>query len=282
MVSNDCLQDLTAKKIFQNYHNKFNKNLGQNFIFNQNICRNIVHSAGDLAERIIVEIGPGPGGLTLEILKYPIKKLFLLEFDKNWCDVWINLANNYHFPLEVIYCDVLNFDVFQLNPDIIISNLPYNISTKLMYKLFDKFDTIERLVLMFQKEVADRIIAKPKTKSYGKLSVIAQWLSADISKICNLSQAIFTPPPKVESTVLRFIPQKNVEHALYPEVIKILDQAFSHRRKNISKNINDARIIEILETIGYTAKVRAEEISPYDWIECIKNACEMSYDQSLI
>ena len=200
-------EELSAKKIFSIFTNKAEKKFGQNFIFDENINRKIVSSAGDLSDQIVMEVGPGPGGLTLEILKQPIKKLYILEIDKRWVEVWKTLSPLFNGKLEVVETDALKFDLNKIAPQIIISNLPYNISTQLLIKWFPNFDTFKILVLMFQKEVADRLYAKPMTKNYGRLSVLAQWKS-QVEKVFDLDPGCFSPPQKVKSTVVKSIPRK--------------------------------------------------------------------------
>ena len=245
------------------------KELGQNFIFNEYICKNIVDAAGDLKNKIVVEIGPGAGGLTLEILRRNVKKLYIVEYDQHWVNVWTNLSQYSNGTLEVIHADALRFDISSLKPQVVISNLPYNISTQLLYKWFNNFSSFERLVLMFQKEVADRRIAQPKTKAYGQMSVLSQWLS-NIEKVCDLEPEDFSPPPKVKSSVLKFAPYKKIEHSeLYDDFMRFLTKAFSQRRKVIRKNIaNDKTFNELLQ-MGYLENTRAEEISVSDYVKLI-------------
>lgn len=251
---------LTAKKIFDISLNKATKRFGQNFIFDSNINRKIVSAAGDLSDKVVMEVGPGPGGITLEILKQPIQKLFVIEIDKRWAEVWRNLKKLFDGKLEVIEKDAVNFNEEEIFPQVIISNLPYNISTVLLTKWLANFDKYEKLILMFQKEVADRLYAKTCTKSYGKLSVLTQWKSK-VEKVFDLEPGCFTPPPKVKSTVVKFTP-KEVEED-YNFFSSVLNDAFLHRRKLLSKTLQkySKNIEEILQSLGYSRLARAEEIS---------------------
>ena len=251
---------LTAKKIFDISLNKATKRFGQNFIFDSNINRKIVSAAGDLSDKVVMEVGPGPGGITLEILKQPIQKLFVIEIDKRWAEVWRNLKRLFDGKLEVIEKDAVNFNEEEIFPQVIISNLPYNISTVLLTKWLANFDKYEKLILMFQKEVADRLYAKTCTKSYGKLSVLTQWKSK-VEKVFDLEPGCFTPPPKVKSTVVKFTP-KEVEED-YNFFSSVLNDAFLHRRKLLSKTLQkySKNIEEILQSLGYSRLARAEEIS---------------------
>jgi len=251
---------LTAKKIFDTFQNKATKKFGQNFLFDANINRKIVASGGDLTDKVVMEVGPGPGGITLEILKQPIKKLFVVEVDRRWAEVWRELSELFKGKLEVIEEDALKFNEEEISPQIIISNLPYNISTVLLTKWLENFERYEKLVLMFQKEVADRLYAKPCTKSYGKLSVLTQWKSK-VEKVFDLEPGCFTPPPKVKSTIVKFSPKKTTEN--YKFFSSVLNDAFLHRRKLLTKILQkySENIEKILQDLGYSRLVRAEEVS---------------------
>ena len=259
---------LTAKQIFSAFPNATTKKFGQNFILDPNINSKIVASAGNLTDKIVMEVGPGPGGLTLEILKQPIQKLYVVEIDKRWADVWRKLSEKFDGKLEVIEQDALKFDEKSILPQVIISNLPYNVSTLLLTKWLENFDKYERLVLMFQKEVADRLYAKKSTKSYGKLSVLTQWKSK-VEKAFDLNPGCFSPPPKVKSTVVKFFPKTVQED--YKLFSAILNDAFLHRRKLLVKALKkySENIEEILKDLGYSKLVRAEEISVEDFIKLV-------------
>lgn len=261
---------LTAKKVFDAFQNRTTKRFGQNFLFNASVNSRIVDSAGDLTDKVVMEVGPGPGGITLEILKRPIKKLFVVEIDRRWAEVWRGLSELFDGKLEVIEKDALKLKEEKFSPQVIISNLPYNISTVLLTKWLANFDRYEKLVLMFQKEVADRLHASPRTKSYGKLSVLTQWKSK-VEKVFDLDPGCFTPPPKVKSTVVRFTPKKMQED--YDFFSSVLNDAFLHRRKLLAKTLRKyaENIEEILEDLGYSHLVRAEEISVEDFQKLISS-----------
>lgn len=255
---------LSARKIFDTFRNKANKRFGQNFLFDPKINRKIVSSAGDLSDKVVMEVGPGPGGLTLEILKQPVKKLYVVEIDKRWAEVWRELADLFDGKLEVVEEDALKFQEEKITPHVIISNLPYNISTALLAKWLEKFENFEKLVLMFQKEVAERLYAKPSTKSYGRLSVLTQWKS-EVEKMFDLEPGCFSPPPKIRSTVVKFSPKKtNEDFELFSSLLKT---AFLHRRKLLTNTLRkySENIEEILKNLGYSKSVRAEEISVEDF-----------------
>ena len=269
------MNELSAKSIFDTFLNRADKKFGQNFLFDEKINRKIVSVAGELSGKTVVEVGPGPGGLTLEILKQSIKKLYVVELDTRVAEVWRTLQPQFGEKLEIIECDALKFDLKNVTPDVVISNLPYNISTELLLRWLPEFDICERYVLMFQKEVADRLCAVPKTKDYGRLSVLTQW-KAKVSKAFDLDPGSFFPPPKVKSTVLKFDPfeRKNiigVDH--YEEFSDLLTEVFAHRRKMMLKFLGKFfETPEItLASIGYSSTTRAEEISVADYIRLFES-----------
>ena len=219
---------------------KAKKSLGQNFLIDQNIINKIIDLV-DIKNKNILEIGPGTGSLTLEILKKKPKKIILIEKDDKLVDL---LKNRLNKDIEFINKDVLKIDENNLNNQIltVFGNLPYNISTEILSKwilnLNPKKVWFNCLVLMFQKEVADRIISKFNTKDYGRLAILANW-RLNIKKIMDIKPNSFQPKPKVESTVLFFEPKKNFEKFKDAKNLeKITRIFFMHRRKMIKKPFN--------------------------------------------
>jgi 16S rRNA (adenine1518-N6/adenine1519-N6)-dimethyltransferase len=265
-------EGLSAKKIFDAFPCGIKRKLGQNFLFDEKINRRIVSVAGDLTGKTIVEIGSGPGGLTLEILRHPIKKVYVVEFDRHWSGVWRNLSQLFGEKLEVVEQDALKFDFRSIAPNVVISNLPYNISTQLLLKLLKEFDCYGSLVLMFQKEVADRLYAVPSTKSYGRLSVLSQWKSR-VEKAFDLEPGSFFPPPKIKSTVVKFTPyHENQSFDNFNLFSDLLTAAFAHRRKNVHKSLSKfcVNAKQILQELGYDANTRAEEITVENYIRFMR------------
>ena len=216
---------------------KAKKSLGQNFLVDQNIINKIINIV-DIKDKIILEIGPGTGNLTLEILKKKPKKVILIEKDEKLIDL---LKNRLNKDIELINKDVLKIDENNLNNQIltVFGNLPYNISTEILSKwilnINPKKVWFSSLVLMFQKEVADRIISKYNTKNYGRLTILANW-RLNIKKIMDIKPNSFQPKPKVESTVLFFEPKKNfTKFKNAKNLEKITRIFFMHRRKMIKK-----------------------------------------------
>ncbi len=219
---------------------KAKKSLGQNFLIDHNIIKKIIDIV-DIKDKNILEIGPGTGSLTLEILKKKPKKIILIEKDDKLIEI---LKNKLNKDIEFINEDVLKIDENNLNNQIltVFGNLPYNISTEILSKwilnINPKKVWFSCLVLMFQKEVADRIISKFNTKDYGRLAILANW-RLNIKKIMDIKPNSFQPKPKVESTVLFFEPKKNFEKFKDAKNLeKITRIFFMHRRKMIKKPFN--------------------------------------------
>ena len=218
---------------------KAKKSLGQNFLIDKNILEKIINIT-TIEKKIVLEIGPGTGNLTSHILKQNPKKLFVIEKDNELAK---NLENKFNNQISIINDDVLQVDETKLFKDkvTVFGNLPYNISTEILSKwiinLKDKF-WFECLVLMFQKEVADRIIAEFNTSDYGRLSIISNW-KLNIKKICDISPEAFSPKPKINSSLLVFHPKKNFIKINNPKNLeKITRIFFNQRRKMLKKPFN--------------------------------------------
>ena len=218
---------------------KAKKSLGQNFLIDKNILEKIVNIT-DIKDKNILEIGPGTGNLTSYILNKNPKKIFAIEKDD---ELAINLKNKFDDKLIIINDDVLNVDEANLFEDklIVFGNLPYNISTEVISKWIINLGNnfwFESLVLMFQKEVANRIIAKFNTSNYGRLSIICNW-KLNIKKICDIKPDSFYPKPKIDSSLLFFYPKKNFIKIENPNSLeKITRVFFNQRRKMLKKPYN--------------------------------------------
>ena len=216
---------------------KAKKSLGQNFLIDKNIIKKIVDIV-DIKNKNILEIGPGTGNLTREILKKNPKNIVLVEKDNNLVNL---LSEKFESNVQIINKDILKINERILCDEklIVFGNLPYNISTEILSKWILNIDKekvwFSNLILMFQKEVADRIISKFNTKEYGRLSILANW-RLNIKKIFDVKPASFQPKPKVESTVLLFEPKKSFFKFKDPKNLeKITRIFFNHRRKMIKK-----------------------------------------------
>ena len=218
---------------------KTKKSLGQNFLIDTNIIQKIIDII-DIKNRNILEVGPGSGNLTCKILEKNPKKLIVVEKDNKLADL---LEDNLGSKIKIINEDILKLDENTLLDEKIsvFGNLPYNISTEILCKWILNMREnpwFENLVLMFQKEVADRIIAKFNTRNYGRLSILANW-RLDIEKICDVKPTSFSPRPKVDSSILFFKQKKNFFHLNNSKNLeKITRIFFMHRRKMIKKPFN--------------------------------------------
>ena len=215
------------------------KSLGQNFLIDKNIIEKIINIT-NIENKIVLEVGPGTGSLTSFILKKKPKKIFVIEKDT---ELAINLKDKFNNQIIIVNDDVLKIDETNLFNDkvTVFGNLPYNISTEILTKwiinLKDKF-WFECLILMFQKEVADRIIAEFNTSNYGRLSIICNW-KLNIKKICDIKPSAFIPKPKIDSSLLIFYPKKKFININDPNNLeKVTRVFFNQRRKMIKKPFN--------------------------------------------
>ena len=215
------------------------KSLGQNFLIDRNVLEKIVNVA-PIKNKIVLEIGPGTGNLTSFILKYNPERLFVVEKDN---DLAKNLDKTFKDQLTIINDDILNINENLLfkKKTTVFGNLPYNISTEILSKwivnLKDNF-WFDHLVLMFQKEVADRIIAQPNTSTYGRLSILSNW-KLNVKKICDIKPESFSPRPKIDSSLLYFSPKKEFFKLKNPNNLeKVTRIFFNQRRKMLKKPFN--------------------------------------------
>ena len=232
---------------------KAKKSLGQNFLIDKNILEKIVNLI-QIKEKNILEIGPGTGSLTSYILKKNPKKVIVVEKDKNLAE---KLVQNFKGKVKVINKDILEIDETSLISEkfTVFGNLPYNISTEILSKwiinLKDNF-WFDHLVLMFQKEVADRITSKFNTSTYGRLSILANW-KLKVENICDIKPDSFFPKPKVDSSLLLFSPKIKTFKIKDPKNLeKVTRVFFAHRRKMLKKPFNqlfngDQRILDKLK-----------------------------------
>ena len=243
---------------------KAKKSLGQNFLIDRNILEKIV-DVTEIKNRSILEIGPGTGNLTSFILKKKPKKLYVIEKDK---DLILTLNEKFKDKISIINDDVLSINEKKLTKDklIVFGNLPYNISTEILCKWILNLDKnnfwFDSLILMFQKEVADRINSKFNTSSYGRLSILANW-RLEILKICDIYPGSFSPKPRVESTLLFFKPKKNkFMFKNSKNLEKITRVFFNHRRKMIKKPFNQIfnGNQKILEKLNINLNLRPQNL----------------------
>ncbi|MDX2222645.1 MAG: 16S rRNA (adenine(1518)-N(6)/adenine(1519)-N(6))-dimethyltransferase RsmA, partial [Rhodospirillaceae bacterium] len=183
------------------------KRLGQHFLFDLNLTARIVRAAGDVTKGTTIEIGPGPGGLTRALLDAGAT-VVAVERDQRLRPVLDAIGAAYPGRLTVVWGDALAMDVAALgaSPRRIVANLPYNVGTELLLGWLARVDAFASLTLMFQNEVADRLVAAPGSKTYGRLSVLAQWL-CEVRKLFTVTAAAFVPPPQVDSAVVQLVPR---------------------------------------------------------------------------
>ena len=216
------------------------KSLGQNFLLNKNIIHEIVKLGRVNSESIVIEIGPGTGNLTEEIIKKKPKKFFAIEKDKN---LYLKLKEKFKTNLELINKDVLDikWNQFSHNNCIVFGNLPYNIAAKLLIEwiMLNNLDKVfKKFVLMFQKEVGDRIVAKVDTNKYGRLSILTEW-KMTAKKIMDIDPDNFFPKPKVKSSLIYLEPKNNFFYFKNSKNLeKVTNIFFQNRRKMIKKPLN--------------------------------------------
>jgi len=252
---------------------KAKKSLGQNFLIDKKILEKITNTT-DIQNKIILEIGPGTGNLTSYIIKKNPKKLIVIEKDTELAN---NLENKFNHQLQIINGDVLKLDEAKLFDEkvTVFGNLPYNISTEILSKWIinlKNYFWFDCLVLMFQKEVADRIIAEFNTSNYGRLSIICNW-KLNIKKICDIKPSAFFPKPKIDSSLLIFYPKKNFVKIKDPKNLeKITRIFFSQRRKMLKKPFKqlfngDQRVLDKLK-IDLTMRPQNINLDTYYKLTC--------------
>jgi len=241
------------------------KSLGQHFLLDLNLCRRIARAAGDWAgdwgDVTVIEIGPGPGGLTRALLESGARKVLAVEKDSRCVAALRELSAAYPGRLEVIEADALGTDVQALTspPRRVVANLPYNIATPLLLGWLRRITDFDGLTLMFQKEVAGRLVAQPGGKAYGRLSVITQWL-AEVRHEFNVSKQAFTPRPKVASSVVSVIPRPApLAPADWQALETVTAAAFGQRRKMLRSSLKPLSLD--LGALGIEPTVRAEDLS---------------------
>ena len=243
------------------------KALGQNFLLDLNLTAKIARQAGDLSRCDVLEVGPGPGGLTRGLLAEGARKVLAIEKDSRAMAPLAEIAAAYPGRLEVLNADALTLDpLAHLTPPIrVVANLPYNIGTELLVRWLTPEDWPpywQSLTLMFQKEVAERIVAKPGSKAYGRLAILAQW-RCDAKVVMDLPPEAFTPAPKVRSAVVHLTALPAPRFEADPEVLQRLTAtAFQQRRKMLRASLKGLApdIGAVLTSVGIDPTARAEEI----------------------
>lgn len=246
------------------------KSLGQNFLLDLNLTRRIARAAGPLEEDTVVEIGPGPGGLTRALLIEGAARVVAVERDRRCLPALGEIAAHYPGRLEVIEGDALQTDLrsHAAPPVRLAANLPYNIGTELLVRWLSLPDWPpwwKSLTLMFQREVAERIVAKPGSRAYGRLSVLAQWRSRP-RILFEVPPGAFVPPPKVTSAVIRIEPTEPLMEADPKALAHVTAAAFGQRRKMLRQSLKPLGAAALLEAAGIDGTRRAETLEIGDFL----------------
>ena len=265
----------SLREIIKEYNIKPKKKLGQNFLHDKNIISSIINNV-NVKDEDIIEIGPGPGILTENILKNKARSLLVIEKDDSFEVNLKKIKNKYKDNFTYLIHDVIDFDFNKLikKEYKIVSNLPYNISVPFILKMIKIRGVIswKDMVLMVQKEVAERITADIGTKNYGRLSIMVN-LNNDVKKLLNVKPSSFIPKPKVDSTVIRISPKnKNlkINEEIFEKIVKI---CFSQRRKKIKNNLDqlNTNTSLLLELSNIDPDIRAENINIEGFLRISKN-----------
>ncbi len=243
------------------------KSLGQHFLLDLNLTRRIAREAGPLDDVTVIEVGPGPGGLTRALLESPARRVIAIERDARCVAALRELSDAWPGRLEIIDADALRIDMATIGgddggPRTIVANLPYNIATRLLTGWLSAGPPIPSLTLMFQKEVADRLAAPPGGRAYGRLSVITQWLY-ETRIVFDLPPEAFVPPPRVTSSVVRLDARPApLAEARQGDLEDITRAAFGQRRKMLRSALKSLGVnaATLLEAAGVAPEVRAETL----------------------
>jgi 16S rRNA (adenine1518-N6/adenine1519-N6)-dimethyltransferase len=253
------------REVARHYGISAKRRFGQHFLFDLNLTRKIARAAGRLDDASVVEIGAGPGGLTRALLAAGARQVVAVERDRRCVAALDDLARLHPGRLTVVAGDALLVDPCALvaAPRKIVANLPYNIATTLLMGWLDRIREFESLTLMFQREVALRLVAGPGTKSYGRLGVMVQWL-AEAEILFDVPAAAFVPPPRVTSSVVAIVPRAEPLAAADKTVLeRVAGAAFGRRRKMLRSSLEPLGVAvgPLLETAGIAPTARAEELS---------------------
>ncbi len=263
------------RDIIRNHNLRAEKSLGQNFLLDLNLTAKIARAGGNLEGATVFEIGPGPGGLTRALLQEKAAQVIAVEYDPRAIAALESLQQASSGRLHIVQADALQADLPTLGkqhgavpPYVIVANLPYNIATPLLTGWLEQIhkneDLYVRMALMFQKEVAQRIVAKPSSKAYGRLSILSQWL-CDTKLMFDVPAAAFTPPPKVTSSIVRLTPKAGAAAGIDFNVMeKLTAAAFGQRRKMIRGSLKE--YMPYIESCGLRPEARAEELTVEDYV----------------
>jgi len=240
------------------------RSLGQHFIFDPTVTERIAESAGALRDAMVYEVGPGPGGLTRALLAAGVRKVVAVENDARCVAALEELGRSYPGRLRIVLANATDVDETRyVSPGTkIVANLPYNIATLLLLKWLRNLKPFASMTLMFQKEVADRLVAEPRTKDYGRLSVMAQW-ACETTSLFDVPPDVFVPPPKVTSSVVSLVPRPvPLAPARRDRLEKVVASGFGQRRKMLRTALKTLGVNTeaLLDAAGIDPQLRAEEL----------------------
>lgn len=265
---------MNQKDFIKNYNFKFKKNFGQNFILDDNVLNKIVDSADIDNSTLVIEIGCGAGALTRKISS-KTNKVLGYEIDTSLKPILDTISN-----VNIIYDDFLKRDVlldikdYQYDKLFVVANLPYYITTPIISKIIDDKIDVDRMIIMVQKEVGDRFLAKPRTKEYNSLSIFINYYF-DVYKLFLVSRNVFIPKPNVDSIVLK-LDKKEIINKPKDETVffKLIRDSFVQKRKTLRNNLKNYdfdKVLEVLKKYGYSDNVRAEEIPASVFVDISNN-----------
>jgi 16S rRNA (adenine1518-N6/adenine1519-N6)-dimethyltransferase len=253
------------REVIERHGLQAKKALGQNFLLDLNLTGKVARAAGDLSQATVIEVGPGPGGLTRALLFSGARRVVAIERDERCLAALAEIADHYPGRLEVVSGDALKTDFPALatgEPVKIIANLPYNIGTELLVRWLTVAQWppfYASMTLMFQREVAERIVARPGASSYGRLGVLAGWRCE--SRIAfDVPPQAFTPPPKVTSSVVHILPRAAPLAADVKTLGRVTEAAFGQRRKMLRQSLKSLGGEGLLERVGIDPTRRAETL----------------------
>ena len=272
-MTNQLLTPTEIRELASKLDLKPTKKLGQNFVTDQNTVEKIVRTSKVSKDSIVLEVGPGLGSLTLALLATGAK-VFAVEIDQRLAELLPITAKAKGFSgdqLEVINKDALEITTSDVkNPNILVANLPYNVSVPVIIHILETFPSIENYLVMVQSEVADRLAASPGSRTYGSPSVKLQWYG-EVSKAGSVSRSVFWPVPNVDSDLVQITRKKDVDQSIRKELFAVVDAAFSQRRKMLRSALSSMcagseKASEILESAQIDPQLRGEALNVDDYV----------------
>ncbi len=264
MRPHDVDRQAPLRTLIDRFQLRADKRLGQHFLLDPQLLRRIATAAGDLRGRTVLEVGPGPGGLTRALLEAGAARVIAVERDPRCIEALQELARAASGRLQLVQADAreVEFAGLGAEPICVVANLPYNVATPLLIKWLGELERIERLTLMFQREVALRLAAPPGGRAYGRLSVLVQWL-CEVRSLMHLPARAFVPPPQVASSLVQLIPRPEpLAPADRDDLGRVLQAAFGQRRKMLRSSLRSlvAEPEGLLAAAGLPPTARAEQI----------------------